>query len=233
MQEIGTGLASLLGELAHPSEGQREPTQLVSGAFDPASRFPAKVVARIEGLEFVEMSELLQESWATDGSESKLNHGRRDPVTDILVWAECFTGMAAILSPKFSQKAPELLAYMWRIIHADRKYDGAAWVTYDRMYKRQAVAWHSLDWSQEDQALYNELLAGWAKQCVCCKHCLSKHTTRWRCASTCQCCPLFFQSTRQCRWPPRCCNLARLLLFQAGKFAANLMRTGSLNLPQI
>ena len=143
----GTGLASLLGELAHPLEGQRGPTQLVSGAFDPASRFPAKVVARIEGLEFVEMSELLQESWATDCSESKLNHGRRDPVTDILVWAECFTGMAAILSPKFSQKAPELLAYMWLIIHADRKYDGAAWVTYDRVYKRQAVARHSLDWS--------------------------------------------------------------------------------------
>ena len=62
---------------------------------------------------------------------------------------------------------------------------------------------------------------------MCCKHCLSEHTTRWRCARTCQCCPLFFRSTRRCRWPPRCCNLARLLLFQAGKFAANLMRTGA------
>ena len=93
-----TGLASLLVELAHPSESQRGPTQLTSGAFDPVSRFPAKVVARIEGLEFVEMSELLQELWATDGSKSKLNHVRRAPVSDILVWAECFTGMAAILS---------------------------------------------------------------------------------------------------------------------------------------
>ena len=90
-------------------------------AFDPAARFPAKIVARIEGLEYVEMAELLQEAWAVEGTNAnpllKL-HGCRAPVTDTLVWTECFSSMAAILARRYPQKAPELFAYLRRIINA-------------------------------------------------------------------------------------------------------------------
>ena len=61
---------------------------------DLAARFLPKVIAKIENLEFVEMSDLLQEAWASDAagysSSSIVKHlGRRPPVSDILVWAEC------------------------------------------------------------------------------------------------------------------------------------------------
>ena len=40
-----------------------------ASSFDPATRFPAKIVVKIEALEFVEISELLQESWSVDGAD--------------------------------------------------------------------------------------------------------------------------------------------------------------------
>ena len=36
---------------------------------------------------------------------------------------------------------------------------------------------HSLDWSVEDQSLYNEVIAGWAKQSTRCKYCLCENHT--------------------------------------------------------
>ena len=162
-------------------------TVVLSNAFNPAARFPAKVVARIEGLEYVEMSELLQEAWAVESTDAnpllKL-HGRRAPVTDILVWTECYASMAAILARRYPQKAPELFAYLRRIINAAQKYEGAAWVTYDRVFRRQAAARGTLDWSQEDQALYNEVFAGRARQCTRCRHCLSEHHATETCPDT-------------------------------------------------
>ena len=146
---------------------------------DPAARFPPKVVAKIENLEFVEMSDLLQEAWTSDTTDpanpSILKHfGRRPPVSDILVWAECFTAMASVLSRKYPLKAPELFAYARRIFHAARIYDSHAWVTYDRIYRRQAATRRSLDWSMEDQSLYNEAFAGRARQSTRCKFCLGE-----------------------------------------------------------
>ena len=128
------------------------------------------------------MSDLLQEVWASDAADSSnpsiLKHfGRRPPVSDILMWAKCFTAMAAVLSRKYPLKAPELFAYARRIFHAARIYDCHAWVTYDRVYRRQAATRHSLDWSVEDQSLYNEAFAGRAKQSTRCKFCLGENHT--------------------------------------------------------
>eukprot|EP00731_Ephydatia_muelleri_P013873 Em0007g1183a len=134
-----------------------------------AARFPPKVVAKIENLEFVEMSDLLQEAWTSDTTDpanlSILKHfGRRPPVSDILVWAECFTAMASVLSRKYPLKAPELFAYARRIFNAARIYESHAWVTYDRIYRCQAATRRSLDWSMEEKSLYNEAFAGRARQ---------------------------------------------------------------------
>ena len=179
---VSADVQALLSQLGQPST---DGGIGAASSFDPAARFPAKIVARIEALEFVEISELLQESWSVDGTESNLKtHGRRAPVTDILVWAECFSGMAAVLARRHPQKAPELFAYMRRIMNAARKYEGAAWVTYDRVYRRQAASRRTLNWSQEDQALYNEVFAGRAKQCPRCRYCLSEHHSTETCPDT-------------------------------------------------
>ena len=93
------GLASLIAE----STQRQSATQIQQG--QPPHSFDPKIVARIENLEFVEMNELLQDAWAPSV------HRRRAPVSDILVWAECFSGIAAILSKKYPAKAAELFAY--------------------------------------------------------------------------------------------------------------------------
>eukprot|EP00731_Ephydatia_muelleri_P011790 Em0006g684a len=145
------------------------------------ARLPTKLMLKIDNLEFIEIAELLQDAWQTDTTESSAQSlvlripRRSTPVTDISVWVECFTLMAAVLAAKYPSKAPDLLMYLRRIVYCARKFEGHAWVTYDRLYRRQASANRSLNWAAEDQALYNEAFAGRAKPTSRCRICLSEH----------------------------------------------------------
>ena len=80
--------------------------------------------------------------------------------------------MAAILSSRFPDKAPELWAYQATIIRAERNYDGKRWVIYDRQYRREALARKDLNWSVTDPRLYNEAFTGHAKSIPRCTYCL-------------------------------------------------------------
>ena len=116
---------------------------------------------------------MLLESWipeTQDVSPALRRPSRRAPITDVVAWTECFALMAAVIAEKFS--------YLRRIVHAARNFQGSAWVAYECLYQRQALARHSLDWAQEDSALYNEAFVGRAKATTRCHHCLSEfHTT--------------------------------------------------------
>ena len=145
------------------------------------TRLPRRLCERIAALEFVEMNELLPETWSAvspvDIGVFKLP-SRRSPVTDIVVWTECFALMASVLVERYPSKAAHLFAYLKRIARAARNYRGPAWVAYDRMFRRQALARKSLDWGIEDQALCSEAFVGQAQAVVKCNHCLSElHTT--------------------------------------------------------
>lgn len=85
--------------------------------------------------------------------------------------------MAAVMAEKFPNKAPQLLAYLWRIICASRNFWGSAWAAYDWLYRRQALVQSSLDWAQENSALNNEAFVGHAKVIMRCRHCVSEHHT--------------------------------------------------------
>lgn len=149
--------------------------------YSATTRLPQKLVTRIRALEFIEMSEMLPETWLPEQHEAgstPRRPSRSTPVTDILVWTECFSLMAAVLAETFPDKAPQLLAYLRRIVHAARNFQGTAWVAYDRLYRRQALAQRSLDWAKEDPSLYNEAFVGQAKAISRCRHCLSDiHST--------------------------------------------------------
>ena len=84
-------------------------------------------------------------------------------MTGILVWTKCFSLKAAVLAESFPDKAPQLLAYLRKIVHAARNFQGKAWVAYDRLYQRQVLAQRNLDWAKEDPSLYNEAFVGQAK----------------------------------------------------------------------
>lgn len=133
------------------------------------------------------MAEMLPETWASitplvQDSAMPRRPITRGPVTDILVWLECFSLLAGVLAKKYPEKAPEFFAYQKRIVHTSRNFEGATWVAYDRAYRRQALSSHSLDWSVEDPALYNEAFVGHAKLIPRCKHCLSEHHSAETCS---------------------------------------------------
>ena len=136
---------------------------------------PPKLVRRIVGKEYVDIWELLPESWQLE-MESSCCHSkrpRRSLVTDINVWTECFATMAAILSTAFPTQAPHLFAYLRTITKASRMFESSAWASYDMAYRRQAANRGSLDWGIVDAALFNEAFAGRAKQIPRCRYCLS------------------------------------------------------------
>jgi len=139
---------------------------------------PAKVVKRILDLEFVDMSELLSEAWSTVEEESKCCHqrrpSRRAPISNILVWVECYSYMVAILASRYPDKTAQLMAYQRTIVHAHRSFVGDGWAIYDTCYRRKAAATKSLDWGQIDFTLYNETFAGRAKAIQRCRYCLSE-----------------------------------------------------------
>ena len=146
------------------------------------SCLPGKLIARIENMEFVETYELLQEAWLPDTSAEAASHGltlklprRSTPVTDISVWVECYSLMASVICRKYPLAAADMWAYMRCIVRSARTFDGNAWVSYDRLYRRQAAASRSLSWGTEDQSLYNKAFAGRAKPLARCRGCLSEH----------------------------------------------------------
>ena len=82
--------------------------------------------------------------------------------------------MAAVLSSKFPDKAPEFWAYHTTILRAARNYEGTTWVAYDCQFRRESQARQDLNWATCDQCLYSEAFAGKARPILRCHHCLSK-----------------------------------------------------------
>lgn len=124
------------------------------------------------------MSELLPDTWNLQEEERGCCSRcvpRRGPVTDILVWLQCFTSLVAVLSPQYPNKVTHFMAYQRTIIKAQRCFVGDGWVTYDSTYRRAAAAAKSLDWGLIDFSLYNETFTGRARAIARCQHCLSEH----------------------------------------------------------
>ena len=106
---------------------------------------------------------MLLETWVPEQKEAAVTPQRSSqntPITDILLWTECFTLMVAMLAKCFQDNAPQLLAYFWRIVHAAKSLHGTAWVSYDRLYWNQAMAQCSPDWAKKDSTLYIKAYTG-------------------------------------------------------------------------
>ena len=95
------------------AQGVRSPQLLFthSSTYSAASRLPQKLVEKILKLEFVDMSEMLPETWIPKSQDTEgvpRRTSRRVPIKDILVWTECFSLIAAILVEMYPSKAPQL-----------------------------------------------------------------------------------------------------------------------------
>lgn len=148
---------------------------------------PQKILKRIRELDYVEMSELVPDNWRYGEEEQKCCHQtrrtqRRGPVTDILLWIECYSSLVAVLGIQHPTKIADLMAYQCTIVKAHKTFVGEGWITYDTCYRRKAAIMKSLDWGQVDFTLYNETFTGRAKSIPRCRHCLSEHHASANCS---------------------------------------------------
>ncbi len=144
-----------------------------------------KIVAKILALEFVDMAEMVQGNWSTqDDDEQKCCHRRpqrKGPVTDILVWVECFSSMVTVLSTNHPDKTPQFMAYQRTIVKAHRSFAGDGWLIYDTCFRRKAALTKLLEWGQVDFSLYNETFTGRARPVRRCTSCGSEHHLEMEC----------------------------------------------------
>ena len=137
---------------------------------------PPKVVQKILRGEYVEMHELLQESWRLEEQRDsccRSSRPKRGLVTDIALWTECYASLVAVLVTKHPTKAPQFMGYLRTIVRASRNFEGAAWASYDAAFRRQAANRKSLDWGMIDPTIYNEAFTGRAKLMPRCRYCLA------------------------------------------------------------
>ena len=133
------------------------------------------------------MAELIPDaSVYRDEEPSKRYHHSRRPhkkgkVTDIVLWVECFAIFTGVLTSKYPQSAPDLMAYQRTIVHASRTYKGDCWLSYDTTYSRRAAACKSLHWAQIDFTLYNETFTGMARPIPRCTNCASEYHKSHEC----------------------------------------------------
>ena len=153
----------------------------------PSLPIPPKLVKKILSLDFVEMAELVPESWGVESdTTSQCCHQtrpqpRRGPITDITLWLECYSSLVAVLATRYPQYIGSFMAYQRTIIRASRNYEGSAWVIYDRCFRRRAAATKNLSWGEIDSALYNESFTGRARCIARCRSCLSDNHTEADC----------------------------------------------------
>ena len=143
---------------------------------------PEHICTKIVNLEYVDMAELKPSSWLLNNEDTEKASfpfkKRKEPVTDILVWVQCYSAMVSILAERYPSKVPELMAYQSTIVKCAKCYQGLAWVAYDMEFRRKAAKSKSLDWGTIDQSAYAEFFTGSSMSLVRCHVCLEEHPTQ-------------------------------------------------------
>ena len=139
---------------------------------------PAKLVKRIQALEFVEMRELLPDNMALAerldalpllGHPSKQTEQRE--IGSLITWVSTFSTYVAIVSVAHPERVCDMLAYMRLIVREAHKHGGRGWLTYDAVFRRnqQGTAQY---WNILDPSLHTAYIAGQSLPSrVPCRHC--------------------------------------------------------------
>ena len=98
--------------------------------------------------------------------QNRLSH--RGPVTDILLWIECYSIFIAVLASQYSTKVPQMMTYQKTILKAHKTY---CTLDKDGQHISSTANTKCLDWDVIDFTLYNETFSGWAKVISRCHHC--------------------------------------------------------------
>ena len=119
---------------------------------------PRKMAEKIWRWEYVELGDLLPENGmfrAEEGSTNPLGGvRRRRQVTDVHTWVQCFAVYIGVMSQKYPEAVPELLAYMILIVRSSREFAELTWARYDSEYRRHAANSGNRQWSRINPSMY-------------------------------------------------------------------------------
>ena len=150
---------------------------------------PAKLVAKIISLEFVDMAELLRDNMEVERRkgvrEEATNLGKtpRREVPDILSWIQCFGIYVSVMASKYPERVQNMLAYQTTLVREARRCGGRGWLAYDTAFRQQAAADPQCDWSKLNSSLYPvTFMAQASGRGRCCPHCLEPDHVGDECA---------------------------------------------------
>ncbi len=123
---------------------------------------PAKLVAKIQRGEFVDMAEFLRDNLeairrgALSDQLTVPHQPRRNrrEVPDLLSWVQCFGTYMAVITAKHPERIRQLLAYQTLVVREARRCGGRGWLAYDSMFRQQVAGNTEADWSKLNSSLY-------------------------------------------------------------------------------
>ena len=149
--------AALISTAPAPYPNAPQGAPIVVSPNDPP--IPNKLAQRVWKGEYIELSEFLPESLGasdpiSQGTVSESKGTRKQKVSSISQWVQCFKTYMSIVALKQPFRITELLAYLSLIVQAHRKYSGDNWQVYDRNFRQQAAAQQPLLWAHIDPGLW-------------------------------------------------------------------------------
>ena len=168
--------------LSPPAEGA--PFHLAS-SFAP---IPAKLVKRIQSLEYVDLRELLPDNLALSekldalpARASQSTNPEQREITKIVTWVSCFSTYAAIVAQKHPERTRDMMAYMRLMVREGHKHGGTGWLKYDCIFRKNNPG-PSASWDVLDPSLLTIVSNQGYNPRLPCHHCQELDHTSSECA---------------------------------------------------
>ena len=152
---------------------------------------PGNIVKKIQGLEFVDLAELLPDNLellhrldATEAglASSKTSKGRLRQISSLTSWAQCFFTFSAIIVAAHPGKARELMAYGRFILREAIRHGGEGWRVYDTLFRHAVATDKEMAWDIVDGTIYSTTFLAMRETCVQCNLCMESDHKEQDCA---------------------------------------------------
>ena len=82
---------------------------------------------------------------------------RKRPISNIVVWVQCFARYSAAMAGKFPEAMPGFVSHLVTVLKAFSEVEGTAWRDYDIAFREKMAATGNRKWTGMDVLLYQEL----------------------------------------------------------------------------
>eukprot|EP00118_Oscarella_pearsei_P015172 m.134838 g.134838 ORF g.134838 m.134838 type:complete len:404 (+) comp38153_c0_seq5:512-1723(+) len=154
---------------------------------------PARLVARIQKGEYIDMKELLPDnvdllrqeaSISTDGKVTDAARNSLRKVQSIVTWARCFVSYAVVRAAANPASYPDLMLYLRMMLEEASRCGGEGWKHYDILFRKWVAKSPSTAlWPHTDPEIYGKTFAHFGRRGgVRCSYCLDGDNSPQECA---------------------------------------------------